>query len=78
MQQVRVPEGEAWDSLFFVGMTAEAHGGEHALVVRHAPVVDWYGDGLGPVEPERRHFFELVVDDALAARVRGLAQGGKP
>jgi hypothetical protein len=77
MQQVRVPEGEAWDSLFFVGMTAEAHGGEHALVVRHAPVVDWYGDGLGLVEPERRHFFELVVDDALAARVRGLAQGGK-
>jgi class 3 adenylate cyclase len=77
MQQVRVPEEEVSHSLFFVGVTGEAHGGRHALVVRHAPVVDWYGDGLGPVEPERRHYFELVVDEALVARVCGLAQGGR-
>ena len=77
MQQVRLPEDEAPESLFFVGRTEESDGRRHWLVVRYAPVVDWYGDALGPVEPERRHYFELVVDDTLAARVRALAPGAE-
>jgi hypothetical protein len=33
----------------------------------------WFGDAVGPVEPERRHDFERIVDHELATRVRRLA-----
>ncbi len=73
LRQLRLPDGEAPDSLFLVGQHLDADGRTHWLVVRHAPVCDWYGDSTGPIEPERRHYFELIVDETLAARVRRLA-----
>ena len=73
MTQVRLPGREAPESLFFFGSFADADGRHHPLVVRHAPVLDWYGDALGPVEPQRRHYFELIVEQELTSRVRRLA-----
>jgi hypothetical protein len=75
MSQLRLPDREAPESLFFQGGFADAEGQTHWIVLRHAPVLDWYGDSVGPVEPERRHYFELIVDEHLATRVRRLAEG---
>lgn len=72
MSQVRLPDGEAEESLFFISHSEDLDGCVHWLVLRYAPVLDWYGDAVGPVEPERRHYFELVADDALASRIRRL------
>ncbi len=74
LQQLRLPLGESPESLFFVGHYPDTAGRTHWLVVRHAPVCDWYGDTLGPHDAERRHYFELIVDEILAARVRKLLQ----
>ena len=75
MSQLRLPDREAPDSLFFVGGFTDGDGRTHWTVLRHAPVCDWYGDSVGPVEPERRHYFELIVDADLATRVRRLVAG---
>jgi hypothetical protein len=74
MTQLRLPDRESPDSLFFLGSFPDAEGRAHWIVLRHAPVCDWYGDAVGPVEPERRHYFELIVDAELATRVRRLAE----
>jgi hypothetical protein len=73
MTQFRLPHREAPESLFFIGSFADPEGHHHWIVLRHAPVLDWYGDSVGPVEPDRRHYFELIVDAHLATRVRRLA-----
>lgn len=76
MTQVQLPGMEAPESRFFAG-SFPVHGGHSCwTVIRHAPVCDWDGDSVGPVEPERRHYFELIVDESLATRVRSLARGG--
>jgi hypothetical protein len=76
MTQLRLPEHEAPESLFFIGNQQDQGGRAHSIVLRHAPVRDWYGDALGPVEPDRRHYFELIVDEPLATRIRRLAADG--
>jgi len=75
MTQVRLPDREAPGSLFLLGSYADDDGCIHWIVLRHAPVCDWDGDLTGPVEPERRHYFEMIVDEPLAARLRRLAAG---
>lgn len=77
MTQLRLPHREAPESLFFLGSFVVTEGYRHWIVLRHAPVLDWYGDSVGHVEPDRRHYFELIVDEPLAARVRQLALGVK-
>jgi hypothetical protein len=76
MTQLRLPADEAPEGLFFVGSHTDESGRAHWVVLRHAPVLDWYGDAVGPVEPDRRHYFELIVDEDLARRIRRLAAGG--
>lgn len=74
MTQVRLPDRESPESLFFAGSFADEDDQIHWIVLRHAPVCDWTGDAEGPVEPQRRHYFELIVDEDLCARVRRLAE----
>lgn len=76
MIQQRLPDREAPESLFFIGQFTGADGHSHWIVLRHAPVCDWYGDALGPVEPDRRHYFELIVNEHLASRLRRQAESG--
>lgn len=73
--QVRLPDDELVDSLFFAGRFLDLSGREHWLVLRHSVVREWDGRSLGRVDPGRRHFFELIVDEDLSARVRRLAEG---
>lgn len=76
LHQVSLPEEEMADSLFFVGSFPDLSGRVHWLVLRYAPVHEWDGRALGgAVAPSRKHFFELIVDEALSARVRRLAEG---
>jgi class 3 adenylate cyclase len=70
LEQVRGPEGVAAHGLFFTGTYSDAAGRDRFLVVRHAPVRDWDGQVLGAVDPERRHFFEVIVDEALGNALR--------
>jgi hypothetical protein len=74
LDQVRLAGEEGSDGLFLVGNYTDLVGHRHWLVVRYGPVREWHGDRLGAVDAERRHFFEVVVDEALSARVRKLAQ----
>jgi hypothetical protein len=78
LQQVRLPDDEGEPSLFFVGRYEDAIGHGHWLVVRYCPVRDWDGKALGGTDPERRHFFEVIVDERLCMRVRRLAGGEAP
>jgi hypothetical protein len=73
--QVRLPEEEMGDSLFFTASFLDASRREHWLVIRSAPVRSWDGSTLGPVDPEHRRYFEVIVDEVLSARVRKLAEG---
>lgn len=70
LEQGRAPEGAPADGLFFTGTYSDAAGRDRFLVVRHAPVRDWDGRVLGEVDPERRHFFEVIVDEALGNALR--------
>jgi hypothetical protein len=74
LDQVRLAGEEGSDALFLVGNYTDLVGHRHWLVVRYGPVREWHGDRLGAVDAERRHFFEVVVDESLSARVRKLAQ----
>jgi hypothetical protein len=74
-RQVRLSDEQLWDSLFFVGSFRDLAGREHWLVTRYAPVRKWDGRSMGSALPERGHFFEVVADEALSARVRKLAVG---
>jgi len=73
--QVRLQEEELEDSLFFAGRFPDLSGREHWLVLRYAPVREWRSGSSGPVAPDGGHFFEVIVDEALSARVRKLADG---
>jgi class 3 adenylate cyclase len=77
LHQVRLAEEEFEDNLFFAGRFADLAGREHWLVLRYAAVREWDGQSLGPVDPDRTHFFELIVDEALSVRVRKLAEGSE-
>jgi hypothetical protein len=44
-------------------------------VLRYGPVRSWAGSRFGEVDPRRRHFFEVIVDEDLSARVRKLVRG---
>jgi class 3 adenylate cyclase len=75
LRQVRLSDEQMWDSLFFVGSFRDLTGREHWLVVRYAPVWEWDDRSTGSAVAERGHFFEVVADEALSARVRKLAVG---
>jgi hypothetical protein len=72
LSQVRLPDGVPTDNLFFSANYPDANGRSRFLVVRHSPVRDWDGFTLGGVDRERRHFFEVVVDERLGNQVRRL------
>ncbi|WP_295445708.1 hypothetical protein [uncultured Thiodictyon sp.] len=76
LRALRLPDPEAAECLFFSGTYTDADGLTHWIDLRHAPVRDWNGDTVGPVEPDRRHYFELIVDESLAERARQLATAG--
>jgi hypothetical protein len=78
LQQVRVPGDELGGSLFFTGAYSDMVGRRHWLVLRYGPVRVWDGSRVGEIDPRRRHFFEVIADEALSARVRRLAGGEAP
>jgi class 3 adenylate cyclase len=75
LRQVRLPEVEMEDSLFFAGYFRDLVEREHWLVLRYAPVREWNGRSVGRIAPDLGHFFELIADEALSTRVRKLAAG---
>jgi class 3 adenylate cyclase len=74
LRPVRLPDDELGDTLFFAGFYPDLAGRGHWLVLRYGPVRGWDGSRLGEVDPRRRHFFEVIVDEDLTARVRRLAR----
>jgi hypothetical protein len=75
LRQVRLPDDELGDTLFFTGFFPDLAGRGHWLTLRYGPVRAWEGGRLGAVDPSRRHFFEVIVDEDLSAKVRRLARG---
>lgn len=75
MHQVRLPEEEMQDSLFFAGCFHDLAGQEHWLVLRYASVREWDGRTKVLPAPNLGHFFEVIADEALSTRVRKLAIG---
>jgi len=73
-RQVRLSDDESAASLFFAGRFTHLSGREHWLVLRCAVVREWDGRSFQHVDPDRRHLFELIVDEALTARVRKVAE----
>lgn len=71
-QQVQLPGSDGDQGLFFSGSYADVAGRNHRLAVRYAPVREWDGVEPGAVDPNRRHFFEVIVDEKLTARIRKL------
>ncbi|WP_295426943.1 hypothetical protein [uncultured Thiodictyon sp.] len=76
MGQLRLSDPGAQESLFFIGSYTDDDALMHWVLLRHAPVRDWDGDTVGAIEPDRRHYFELIVDEALATQARRLGVGG--
>jgi class 3 adenylate cyclase len=74
LRQVRLPEDASAPSLYFVGRYQDALTRPHWLVLRCCVVREWDGERFGEIDPERRHFFEVVVDEHLCTRVRRLAE----
>jgi len=70
LDQARTREGAAADGLFFTGTYSDAAGRDRFLVIRHAPVRNWDGQAVGEIDPERRHYFEVIVDEALGVALR--------
>ncbi|MGB5834305.1 MAG: hypothetical protein WBG92_20295 [Thiohalocapsa sp.] len=58
------------DGLYFLGSDAEALGRDLHIAVRCAPVRDWNGRDIGGIEPEHRHYFEVIVDESISAALR--------
>jgi len=73
MTQLHLSAPGAQESRFFIGACPGDDAQAHWILLRHAPVRDWNGDMIGPVEPDRRHYFELIVDEDLATQARRLA-----
>lgn len=74
LSQVRLPAGVPPDNLFFAAHYPDATGRSRFLVVRHAPVREWDGTRLGEIDRDRRHYFEVVVDEDLGNLVRRLTR----
>jgi len=74
LRQVRLPDDAGARSLFFMGRYQDAMNRPHWLVLRYCPVREWDGDRVGEIDSERRHFFEVMVDEQLCIRVRRLAE----
>jgi len=74
LRQIRLPDDTGAPSLFFLGRYQDALSRPHWLVLRYCPVREWDGERIGEIDPDRRHFFEVVVDEQLCTRVRRLAE----
>jgi len=68
------PGGEFGFSLFFICQYTDTSGHNHWIHIRHAPVREWDGERVGVVEPQRRHYFEMVVDEGLSMMLRNGAE----
>jgi hypothetical protein len=74
LRQVRLPEEEVSDVLFFAASYPDLKGREHWLVLRYGAVRAWNGIELGKADARHRHFFEIIVDEGLTTRVRRLVR----
>ncbi len=72
LRQICLPDPEFEDTLFFVGRYADRTARQHWLILRYGPVFGWDGRTLGKIDPKRRHFFEVIVDEKLSTRLRRL------
>ena len=72
LRQICLSDPEFEDTLFFVGIYADRTARRHWLILRYGPVFGWDGRSLGEIDPKRRHFFEVIVDEKLSARLRRL------
>jgi class 3 adenylate cyclase len=70
MRQARLTVPGDEDGLYFLGSHDDGLGRVFPVAVRCAPVRDWNGREIGDIEPEHRHYFEVIVDDAIAAGLR--------
>ena len=78
LRQVRLPDDELEETLFFVGIYADRSGRGHWLILRYGPVCGWDGSQLSEIDPRRRHFFEVIVDEKLNTQVRRLVREENP
>ncbi|MBL3591371.1 MAG: hypothetical protein JMN24_16525 [gamma proteobacterium endosymbiont of Lamellibrachia anaximandri] len=70
LHKVRLRDREGDSHYYHVGRYLDRHGTTHWLVVREAPVLLWQGDVTAGPEPLGRHFFEVVTEPKLVARVK--------
>ena len=75
LRQARLAGDQPVDGIYFVGSYQDARGRNRSLAVHCAPVRDWQGGQLGDREPERRHYFEVVADERIAAVLRNRDRG---
>ena len=70
MRQARLSVPGDENGLYFLGDHSDSLGREFPVAVRCAPVRDWNGREIGDIEPEHRHYFEVIVDEAISAGLR--------
>jgi len=75
LRHARLDGARSNDGLYFIGAYKDAQGRDRGLAIRCAPVRDWTGGELTEREPRRRHFFEVVADERIAAALHRRAVG---
>ena len=65
MRQARLSVPGDEDGLYFLGSHSDSLGRAFTVAVRCAPVRDWNGREIGDIEPEHRHYFEVIVDEVI-------------
>ncbi len=74
LRQLHRPGDEAGSSLFFVGQYTDTSGHLHWVQIRHAPGREWDGERVGDIEPQRHHYFEMIVEEGLSVLLRRLSE----
>jgi class 3 adenylate cyclase len=70
MHQARLSVPGDADGLYFHGSFSDALGRDLHIAVRCAPVREWDGRNIGDIEPEHRHYFEVMIDEHICAALR--------
>ena len=70
MRQARLSVPGDDDGLYFLGSHSDPLGRDRRVSVRCAPVRDWDGEAVGEIEPQHRHYFEVIVDETVTMALR--------
>lgn len=74
LTQVHIEKGDPRSGLYFVGRYEDAAGRRRRIAVRCSTVRVWDGEKLIGQDPEKRHYFEVIVDESLSAYLRKQAK----